>query len=73
MDGTHSVIRYKSTHILKKVKNTFDRNYFLFTKIHYIQSAYFIDQELSSPFTKPKTKINLMDKQHSQFVSATTF
>lgn len=30
-----------NSNIFKKVKNTFDRNYILLTKVHYIQSAYF--------------------------------
>lgn len=40
---TFRVIRYKiKFQHIKKVKNTFDRNYLCLQKIHYIQSAYFI-------------------------------
>ena len=56
-NGWHTlrVIRYKiKFQHTKKVKNTFDRNYFYLQKFITYNLHILLDQELSSPFTKTK-------------------
>ena len=57
-NGWHTlrVIRYKiKFQHTKKVKNTFDRNYFIYKNSLHTICIFLLDQELSSPFTKTKT------------------